>query len=494
MTLSVCMIVKNEEKNISRALNSIKDIADEIVVVDTGSTDKTLDILSSFNVKIINYKWTNDFAKARNVSLDNASCDWILILDADEELDKENREKLKNVLNTYSEYEGVYTSLTNFSNKIKTSSAVVFRVFKRNSLYRFNGKIHEQIVDSILKYHKNNKLIDTDIEIFHYGYDQSIVDITSKSKRNLDILLSIDEKDKDGYYYYNLGSEYIRAGNKEKCIENYKIAMEIANYKKTPTIFYPYLIYNLVKLLILDKKPDIAYAYFDDNIDNFPDFKDLYYLGAVAALETGKFSKSKELLDKHYNTESVHNFYPANNLEETFNVNEINNAIVTKSFIDENPISNEIFPLTICIIINSNWNIGNTLNSIKKLNCDKFIISNEAIDNKLEAEHDLGIKIVDNYNNLTNEIIINHTKSHYKTPYLLILNSNEGITYQGILKLQTLLKNPENFHSCYIQVFSKDMKDVKYEQRLFLIKNDHFKNSKFYDENVIVTDISVLCT
>lgn len=512
MTLSVCMIVKNEEKNIKRALNSVKNIADEIVVVDTGSKDKTLNILNDFkvkninsvNVKIINYKWENDFSKARNISLENATSDWILVLDADEEIDKTNGENLKNTINNYKEYEGLYMTLTNFSKGVKTTSAIVFRVFKRNALYRFSGKIHEQIIDSILKIYENNKLIDTDIEIIHYGYDNSVVDTNLKSKRNLELLLSVEEQEKDGYYYYNLGSEYIRAGNTEKCIENYKIAIEKSNYKTSPTIFYPYLIFNLVKLLILNKKPNVAYSYFEDNINNFSDFKDLYYLGAISAFQIGNFSKAKELVEKYYNTNPIHNFYPSNNLEQSFNINEINKAIVEKAFIEENPISSEKCPLTICIEINSSFEIGNTLKSIKNINCHKFIISNEVLDNKEKAEKDLGITIVDDYKTISEKTIINYTKTNYKTPYLLIIKSNEWLTYIGILKLQALLKNPGNFHSAYVQIIEKNiekhiekntetnMGNINYEKRLFKIEPIFYFQEEFYDKNIMATDISII--
>lgn len=502
MTLSVCMIVKNEEKNIKRALNSVKNIADEIVVVDTGSSDRTLEILKDFkgkninniNMKIINYKWEKDFSKARNISIENASCDWILVLDADEEIDKINGENLKNALENYKQYEGIYMSLANFSKGFRTTSAVVFRVFKRNELYRFSGKIHEQIVGSILSYVKNDRLIDSDIEIYHYGYDESIVDISLKSKRNLELLLAVEEKEKDGYYYYNLGSEYIRVGNTEKCIENYKIAIEKSNYKTSPNIFYPYLIFNLVKLLLLEKNPSLAYSYFEDNIDNFTDFKDLYYLGAISAFQINEFSKANKLLEQYYNTNPLHNFYPSNNLAESFNMNEINKAIGEKAFMEDNPICSDRLSLTICVHVDSSFEIGNTIESIKNINCEKFIISNEAIDNKEEAEKDLGMKIIDCYKEIDHEIIIDHARANYKSGYLLIIKSGEIITYIGALKLQELLKKPGDFHSSYVQIVEKDMKNMNYEQRLFKIPLKFQLQENFYDENYIATDISILCS
>ena len=97
-TLSLCMITKNEEKNLSRCLDSIKDIVDEIIIVDTGSTDKTVEIAKSYGAHIYHYDWNNDFSKARNVSLQKATKDWILVLDADEVLPYEEGLKLKNII------------------------------------------------------------------------------------------------------------------------------------------------------------------------------------------------------------------------------------------------------------------------------------------------------------------------------------------------------------------------------------------------------------
>lgn len=96
--LTLCMIVKNEERHISRCLSSVQDIADEIVVVDTGSEDQTVQICKSFNAQVYTHEWKNDFAKARNAGLQHAKGDWILFLDADEELDQETGSILPSLL------------------------------------------------------------------------------------------------------------------------------------------------------------------------------------------------------------------------------------------------------------------------------------------------------------------------------------------------------------------------------------------------------------
>ena len=92
------MIVKDEDQFLFMCLDSVKDYVDEIIIVDTGSTDKTVEIAHSYNAKVYHHPWENSFSKARNYSLKYATCDWILILDADEEIDKEDAHRLKEVI------------------------------------------------------------------------------------------------------------------------------------------------------------------------------------------------------------------------------------------------------------------------------------------------------------------------------------------------------------------------------------------------------------
>ncbi|RLB04217.1 MAG: glycosyltransferase, partial [Deltaproteobacteria bacterium] len=88
--LSVCMIVKNEEKMLPKCLESIREVADEIIIVDTGSTDNTVAIAESFGAKVYFHPWEKDFSKHRNQSLSYATGDWILQIDADETLEPES--------------------------------------------------------------------------------------------------------------------------------------------------------------------------------------------------------------------------------------------------------------------------------------------------------------------------------------------------------------------------------------------------------------------
>ncbi|MBI2109717.1 glycosyltransferase family 2 protein, partial [Candidatus Woesearchaeota archaeon] len=96
--ISLCMIVKNEERFIAKAIESVKDFVHEIIIVDTGSTDKTIEIAKKYTSKIFNFKWTDNFSTARNFSIEQATQPWILVLDADETIDKTYQEKLTDVI------------------------------------------------------------------------------------------------------------------------------------------------------------------------------------------------------------------------------------------------------------------------------------------------------------------------------------------------------------------------------------------------------------
>ena len=98
--ISLCMIVKNEERSLSRTLESVKELVDEIIIVDTGSKDSTIDIAKSFNAEIFHFDWIDDFSAARNESLKYANREWVLILDADEILDEESANELLQIVKT----------------------------------------------------------------------------------------------------------------------------------------------------------------------------------------------------------------------------------------------------------------------------------------------------------------------------------------------------------------------------------------------------------
>ncbi len=164
MTISVCMIVKNEEKNLAGCLDCLKMVADEIIVVDTGSTDKTKEIAKQYTDKIYDFVWIDDFSAARNFAFSKATMDYIYSADADERLDKENQTKflqLKEILLPEIEIVQMY-----YCNQLENNTIYSFdkeyrpKLYKRLREFVWREKIHEAVALEPVVY-------DSDIEIIH---------------------------------------------------------------------------------------------------------------------------------------------------------------------------------------------------------------------------------------------------------------------------------------------------------------------------------------
>lgn len=321
--LSVCIISRDEEKNIGRCLKSIKVIADEIIVVDTGSTDNTVDIAKSLGAKVINLKWSNDFGEARNKSIENATKDWILFLDCDEELDYSEAINVKKLISKGEDKEGYYLRLINISKGIRKDDSIVMRIFRNNIKYRFKGRIHERIVQSIKTESGEDCIGETQIQIYHYGYDKEIIDIKKKSERNFKVLLSYEEEDKDGYYYYVLGNEYARIKSSEKALECYKLSLKSKDNEGNKPIQYSYLAINIIKILYSQKKYKDALEYISIFEKELLNFKDMYFIEFLIYFKIGCFEEASESLEKYSQCSRVEYEYPCHYYNKQYDIEKL---------------------------------------------------------------------------------------------------------------------------------------------------------------------------
>lgn len=176
-TISLCMIVKNEEDVLGRCLDSVKDIADEIVIVDTGSNDKTKEIAKKYTDKIYDFEWIDDFSAARNYSFSKATKDYIMWMDADDVIMEKDRIKLKDLKNTLDPSVDVIMLKYDISFDEQGKALVSFfreRILKRSKNYKWLDPIHEVITPS-------GNVIREDISIAHKKIHRS------DPKRNLRI-------------------------------------------------------------------------------------------------------------------------------------------------------------------------------------------------------------------------------------------------------------------------------------------------------------------
>ena len=146
MTLSVCLIVRDEVDVISRCLSCVKNFADEIIVVDTGSADCTVEEVKKFTDKIYFYKWQDDFSAARNLAFDKATCDYVMWLDADDVITSENCTRIRNLVDNGGFDMAYLVYAAAFDKDVPTYLYNRERIFRRAENYRFSGAVHEAVI------------------------------------------------------------------------------------------------------------------------------------------------------------------------------------------------------------------------------------------------------------------------------------------------------------------------------------------------------------
>ena len=164
ITISLCMIVKNEEKNLRPCVESLSGIYDELIIVDTGSKDGTKRIAEDLGAQVYDYEWKCDFADARNFAFSKATCDYIYSADADETIDAENREKLRILKENMDERIDIvqmwYRGQTDFDTVYNFDKELRPKLFKRLRTFVWEGAVHEQVRTQALTF-------DSEIEILH---------------------------------------------------------------------------------------------------------------------------------------------------------------------------------------------------------------------------------------------------------------------------------------------------------------------------------------
>lgn len=205
-SVSLCMIVKNEESNLTACLKSVGDLPGEIIIVDTGSTDRTVEIARSFGARVEQFAWIDDFAAARNESLKYATGDWILWLDADDWVSAENLIRLKNAVASghADAFRCRMVSPLDQGLNQAINSAYYTLLFRNHRGIHFEGPIHETVTDALL--HQGMTIAVTNIRVEHNGYNGQPDIIERKARRNAKILYRcVAEDPGNPKWHYHLG-------------------------------------------------------------------------------------------------------------------------------------------------------------------------------------------------------------------------------------------------------------------------------------------------
>jgi tetratricopeptide (TPR) repeat protein len=293
-TISLCMIVKDEKDCLAQCLESVKDVVDEIIVVDTGSTDNTVEIAEKYGAKVYHHPWEGDFSKARNYSIGYATCDWILYLDADEELFVEDKLKLKEVTKE-KDYNGASFLIYNKVYGQREGFLYFTRMWRNRIGAYFEGIVHNQLV-------LPGATLKSDIRIMHYGYAlEDREKMEKKQKRSKELLEKQIAEDPDNVFARFNYAQICRGQRLwDEVIEHASKVIEIL----TPQDRFKLHIY----LMALDQ---LSNAYFDKRdyekcleycqkaLEIKPDYLDPLFIMSGAYKMLGNLKKAKESLEKY---------------------------------------------------------------------------------------------------------------------------------------------------------------------------------------------------
>ncbi|GIO35203.1 hypothetical protein J41TS12_00640 [Paenibacillus antibioticophila] len=239
-TITLCMIVKNEEDVLARCLSSAKEQVDEIVIIDTGSTDSTVEIARGFTDKIYFFEWIDDFAAARNESIKYATSDYILIMDADEYLDDQANLRA-DLMDNYDYY---YTSIKNETSLGQNFIHTGLRIFKNKIGFEFENRLHENINlterASELVYGRMKSII------HHTGYTDLKMVEKDKYNRNKRLMSIEVEANPSPYNLFNMGKTYFLVSEYDKAVEFFKRAYPLSLNR----VYLPELLTKLAQSLL----------------------------------------------------------------------------------------------------------------------------------------------------------------------------------------------------------------------------------------------------
>ena len=226
--LSVCIITKNEEQFLPQCLASVRAAAHQIVVVDTGSTDRTVAIAQEAGAEVYSFKWCDDFSAARNAALERATGDWILILDADEELPPASAELLKQEIQDAQVI--AYRLPIVDRGREEEGHSYVPRLFRNAPGLFFVGRVHEQVFSSVevrrREWGLQNKL--SGATILHHGYALEVQRQRGKVARNLSLLeRAVEEIPNEPNLLMSYGLELMRSGQRSDGLAQYAEAMQV---------------------------------------------------------------------------------------------------------------------------------------------------------------------------------------------------------------------------------------------------------------------------
>lgn len=378
------MIVKNEENNIKKSIESYKNIVDEIIVVDTGSDDNTVKIAKELGAKTYFFKWINDFSAAKNFALKKAKYDWIIFLDADEYFEVDTTKNILNIIKSIHhdlKIDCINSTIINIektTNKIQ-DRATVIRIFRNKEYIKYRNKIHECLMKSNnapvvgLKGYEDNVLIK------HTGYSKK--NFSLKIKRNLQLLLSelkTSESKEDIYFY--LVNTYGAIKDYDNAIKYAKLYIESGKEIKNYSTYIPYLLIDC--MMKNGESYEILIDEIKKYISKYPNAQAFTCYAGIITYNNGRYNDAlkhfertiflrKNYKDTEYYQELIANdaiFYYMAQIYYLKNETSKDIEFYTKCLIENRNNDEALIQLLILIKIEDSSEIINLLNAIYDIN------------------------------------------------------------------------------------------------------------------------------
>lgn len=230
LPISVCMIAKNEERYIEECLKRLQPYGFEVIVTDTGSTDRTKEIAEQYADKVVDFTWIDDFSAARNFCAEQATNSWILALDCDEYVNGADIAGIRQLMKRFPKGVGAVrlnNLVFNDAGEKQYGIEHVIRFYHR-SFYRFEAPIHEQLVAKTSAINRQRESFLLPMEIIHHGYAISPEEMRQKQERNLAMLQgSLGKGGDEPYLYFQIGQSNFILKNTQAAIEAYEKSLSM---------------------------------------------------------------------------------------------------------------------------------------------------------------------------------------------------------------------------------------------------------------------------
>jgi glycosyltransferase involved in cell wall biosynthesis len=301
-SISLCMIVRDEEEMLAACLESCREAVSEMIVVDTGSSDRTVEIAESFGARVLHFEWTGSFAEARNIGVDAATGDWILWLDADEQLEPGDAPRLVE-LTREPWREAHWLVETNYTGQHEAGTAsqhLALRLWRNRPDYRFSRAIHEQIRNS-MPFDLTERFGPPALRIRHYGYLKNRIDERDKHQRNLELLHGeLEANPRAAFTHFNIGTEYVGMDDLASARRHYELGLELLREEHAwwELGYAPILVSRLCGVRRLTGDLVGSEALANELLAHFPDFTDLVFERALVAQDRGDLEQAAVLFER----------------------------------------------------------------------------------------------------------------------------------------------------------------------------------------------------